>query len=160
MGILAVMLIGVGLLLGAADRYGRRRQGRGFESIGLRDALVIGLAQSAALFPGVSRSGSTIIAGLFSCMTRPVAARFSFLLGIPIIFGAGMREIITLFQDGIPPEERAIFAVGIVTAAIVGYLSIAGLLRFLQRQSTDVFVVYRVAIGVTLLLLLVTGFRA
>lgn len=160
LAILALMLIIVGLLLGVADRYGRRRAGRGFESIGLRDALIVGLAQATALFPGVSRSGSTIIAGLFSGMTRPVAARFSFLLGIPIVFGAGMREIYRLLQEGIPRDERVVFAVGIITAAIVGYISIAGLLRFLQRQSTDVFVIYRVCIGITILLLLASGFRA
>lgn len=156
---LSVMLIAVGLLLGVADRYGRRRAGRGFESIGLRDALVIGAAQATALFPGVSRSGSTIIAGLFSGLSRPVAARFSFILGIPIVFGAGMREMVALAREGIPAEERMVFAVGIVTAGIVGYLAIAGLLRFLQRSSTDVFVVYRVVIGVSMLALLAAGFR-
>jgi undecaprenyl-diphosphatase len=160
LAMLALLLLGVGLLLGVADRYGRRREGRGFESLGLRDALIVGLAQATALFPGVSRSGSTIIAGLFRGMSRPVAARFSFLLGIPIIFGAGMREVLRLFQQGIPPDERGVFAVGILTAGVVGYISIAGLLRFLQRQSTDVFVVYRVALGLMVLSLLAAGFRA
>jgi undecaprenyl-diphosphatase len=157
---LAVLLIVVGLLLGAADRYGRRHPGRSFESIGLRDALVIGLVQSTALFPGVSRSGSTIIAGLFIGLSRPVAARFSFILGIPIVFGAGTREIYNLTQEGIPADERIVFAVGVVTAAIVGYAAIAGLLRFLQRSSTDVFVLYRACLGAALLVLLVIGFRA
>ncbi|HUG15001.1 MAG TPA: undecaprenyl-diphosphatase UppP [Thermomicrobiales bacterium] len=160
LAVLAVMLIAVGLLLGAADRYGRRRSGREFEQIGLRDALLIGAAQATALFPGVSRSGSTIIAGLFSGLSRPVAARFSFILGIPVVFGAGMRELSRLARDGIAADERTIFAVGVVTAGAVGYLAIAGLLRFLQRSSTDVFVLYRVCVGVGLLTLLAAGFRA
>lgn len=160
LAMLAVMLISVGLLLGVADRYGRRGPGRTFESIGLRDALLIGVAQSTALFPGVSRSGSTIIAGLFSGLSRPVAARFSFILGVPIVFGAGMREMVNLARAGIPADERMVFAVGVLTAGCVGYLAISGLLRFLQRSSTDVFVLYRVCIGAGLLVLLLVGFRA
>ncbi|HUG13376.1 MAG TPA: undecaprenyl-diphosphate phosphatase, partial [Thermomicrobiales bacterium] len=123
------------------------------------DALIIGIAQATALFPGVSRSGSTIIAGLFSGLSRPVAARLSFILGVPIIFAAGLREMVRLARAGIPADERMVFVVGVLSAGAVGYLAISGLLRFLQRSSTDVFVLYRTLIGVSLLLLLLAGFR-
>src|SRR5690606_22153196 len=114
LALLALMLVVVGMLLGVAARYSRRNGNRAFDSIGLRDVLVIGVAQATALLPGVSRSGSTIIAGLFSGLSRPVAARFSFILGIPLVFGAGMREMYQLWQEGIPRDERAVFAVGII----------------------------------------------
>ena len=101
----------MGLLLGAADRDGRRNaqtagEERQLRQLGLRDALIVGLAQSFALLPGVSRSGSTITAG-FAGMSRPVAARFSFLLGVPIILGAGLREMLDIARDGIPAESVA-----------------------------------------------------
>ncbi len=160
----AVTMIAMGLLLGAADRFGRRSDRRGgvdreLHDLGLRDALVVGLAQSFALLPGVSRSGSTITAGLFSGMSRPVAARFSFLLGVPIILGAGLREILDVARDGIPAGERGVFVAGILSAFVVGYLAIAGLMQYLSRRSVDIFVIYRVVIGLGILMLLAVGFR-
>ncbi len=161
----AVTMIAMGLLLGAADRFGRRNGKRGgtereLHHLGLRDALVVGLAQSFALLPGVSRSGSTITAGLFSGMSRPIAARFSFLLGVPIVLGAGLREILDVARDGIPAGDRGIFAAGILSAFVVGYLAIAGLMHYLSRRSIDVFVIYRVVVGLGILMLLAVGFRA
>lgn len=149
----AVVLIVMGLLLGAADRYGRRRAGtnREFRTIGLGDALLIGCAQAFALLPGVSRSGSTITAGLFTGLSRPVAARFSFLLGVPIVLAAGLAEMTDLVREGVPANERGPFIAGVLSAAVVGYLSIAGLMRFLQHRSVDVFVIYRVVLGLFLL---------
>jgi undecaprenyl-diphosphatase len=160
----AVTMIAMGLLLGAADRFGRRSDRRGgvdreLHDLGLRDALVVGLAQSFALLPGVSRSGSTITAGLFSGMSRPVAARFSFLLGVPIILGAGLREILDVARDGIPAGERGVFVAGILSAFVVGYLAIAGLMQYLSRRSVDIFVIYRVVVGLGILMLLAVGFR-
>jgi undecaprenyl-diphosphatase len=157
----ATVLIVMGILLGAADRYGQRASvsHRPFSSITLRDALIVGCAQAFALLPGVSRSGSTITAGLFAGLSRPVAARFSFLLGVPIILAAGTVEMIDLAREGIPPNERGVFIAGVLTAAIVGYLTIAGLMRFLQQRTVDVFVIYRVVIGVTLLGLVAAGVR-
>ena len=157
--ILALLLIAMGLLLGVADRYGRRREGRDIATVGWRDALLVGCAQALALLPGVSRSGATITTGLFRGMTRADAARFSFLLGVPIILGAGLREMVDLARDGIPAGERGVFIAGVLTAAIVGYVAIAGLMRFLQHRSTDVFVIYRLGLGVSLLLLVLAGFR-
>jgi undecaprenyl-diphosphatase len=158
--LLTIMLILLGLLLGAADRYGRRNGHREVHALRLRDAVIVGVAQAFALLPGVSRSGSTITAGLFSGMSRPVAARFSFLLGVPIVFGAGMMGVLDLIREGIPAGERDAFFAGVLTAAIVGYAAVAGLMRFLQHRSTDVFVVYRVLLGVGMLILLAFGFRS
>jgi undecaprenyl-diphosphatase len=157
----ATVLILMGLLLGAADRYGKRhmRPDRDIRTIGLGDALIVGCAQAFALLPGVSRSGSTITAGLFTGLSRPVAARFSFLLGVPIVMAAGLVEMIDLAREGIPAGERGVFVAGVLTAAIVGYIAIAGLMRFLQHRSVDVFVIYRIVLGLSLLSLVAAGFR-
>jgi undecaprenyl-diphosphatase len=157
--LIAVSLMLMGVILGAADRYARRHAGRPFEELGLRESLIVGCAQVFALMPGVSRSGSTITAGLFSGMSRPVAARFSFLLGVPIVFGAGLLGLKDLWQDGIPAGERGAFIAGVISATIVGYLAIGGLLSFLQHRPVDLFVIYRVILGVLLLALVAGGFR-
>ena len=159
MVVLALLLIGMGLLLGVADRFGQRRPGRGLRQVTFLTALFVGLAQMLAIVPGASRSGSTITAGLFAGLERATAARFSFLLGVPIILGAGLKEMLDLVQEGIPASERGIFVAGVLAAAVVGYFAIAGLIRFLQHHSTDIFVVYRIALGVTLLLLIAVGVR-
>ena len=159
MVVLALLLIGMGLVLGAADRFGRRRGERKLHEVGFRTAIFVGLAQMLAIVPGVSRSGSTISAGLFAGLERATAARFSFLLGVPIILGAGSKEMIDLLREGVPAGERGIFVAGILAAAAVGYLAIAGLIRFLQRYSTDAFVVYRIVVGVSLLVLIAAGFK-
>ncbi|MCO5176388.1 MAG: undecaprenyl-diphosphatase UppP [Thermomicrobiales bacterium] len=160
MVVLALLLMGMGLLLGIADRVGRQRAGRGLQQVTFRTALLVGFAQMLAIVPGVSRSGSTITAGLFAGLERATAARFSFLLGVPIILGAGLKEMISLAGDGIPAGERGVFIAGVLTAAVVGYFAIAVLIRYLQRHSTDIFVIYRVALGIGLLLLVAGGFRA
>jgi undecaprenyl-diphosphatase len=157
--LIAVLLLGFGLLLGLADRYARRPNQREIEQLGLRDALFVGCAQVLALMPGVSRSGSTITASLFRGMSRRTAARFSFLLGVPVILGAGLKDAADLARDGIPHGERGVFLAGVLSALIVGYATVAGLMRYLQRRSTDVFVVYRVALGLSLLALVAVGFR-
>lgn len=157
--IIALVLIVVGLVLGWADRrLARSGYGVSIERISLKQALLIGVAQTLALVPGASRSGSTITAGLFVGLSRPAAARFSFLLGVPVILGAGVKQIWDLIQD--PADiEVSIFAAGMLSAGIVGYLAIAGLLRFLTRHTVDVFVVYRIIVGIGVLLVLALGVR-
>jgi len=149
--LIALVLILVALLLVLAERLATHR--RSLFSITGRDGLLIGLAQMTALIPGVSRSGSTITAGLFLGLRREAAARFSFLLGTPAILGAGLLESRKLLAAGLDPSERSTFLLGFLTAALTGYLAIAFLLRYLQRRSTLVFVGYRVLAGLVLLIL-------
>lgn len=160
----AVVLILMGLLLFAAERYGQRAaargQGRGFQQLRFRDAMLVGFAQAAALLPGVSRSGSTLTAGLFSGLERPVAARFAFLLGVPIVAAAGAKQLLDLVREGIPAGELDVFIVGVVTSAVVGYLAVAGLMQYIQRRSISVFVYYRIVVGCFILTLIAAGFRA
>lgn len=155
--LMAVMLMGVGLLLWQAERAATHR--RTIEVITMKDGVLIGLAQAVALFPGVSRSGSTITVGLFRGLRREAAARFSFLLGVPAVFGAGLIELRHLLNEGLADGEGTVFAAGIVTSAVVGYIAIAFLLRFLVRHTTLVFIVYRLAFGLLVLSLIAVGFR-
>ncbi len=152
--VIATMLIVVGLFMLWAERVGR--QVKDLKQIGPVDAIVIGLAQAlAALLPGTSRSGATITAGLFRGLTRADAARFSFLGGVPLIAAAGLLSVVDAVQAGMSGSELANFIAGAVTAAIVGFFAVSGLIRFLQKQSTLVFVIYRIAFGLFLFLLLV-----
>ena len=111
----------------------------------------MGLAQAMALIPGVSRSGSTLTAGLFLGLERAAAARFSFLLGIPAITLAGLVELKGVVSEGFAGVGAVELVVGVISAAVFSYLSIAWLLRFLQTQSTWVFIWYRLAFGVAIL---------
>ncbi len=154
--LIACALMLVGVMMAIAERVADRR--RGIEDIGFRDGILIGLAQALALFPGVSRSGSTITTGLFLGFRRESAARFSFLLGVPAVVGAAAFELRNLFENGLG-DQTAVFIAGIVTSGVVGYLSIAFLLRFLVRNSTVIFTIYRVAFGLLVLGLLVAGVR-
>ena len=138
MGIIIALL---GAALFVAERIARHI--RALQQVSLKDAIIIGCAQALALFPGVSRSGATITAGLALGFEREAAARFSFLLSAPIIAGAGAKSVFNLARDGIASSELIFFGVGFVSAAISGYLCIKFLLRFLQRNSTDLFVYYR-----------------
>lgn len=149
MGSIAVVSIVMALLLALAEVVGRRR--RNLEAVRPVDGVLVGLAQALALVPGVSRSGSTLTASLFDGWERAAAARFSFLLGIPAITLAGLVELKSALGSsasggGIP------LLVGIVSAAVVSWLAIAWLLRFLQRHSTWVFVGYRLLFGLGILL--------
>ena len=150
--VIATMLIVVGIVLWVAERLGQRTK----EIPGMRwtDALVIGIAQALAIIPGTSRSGATITAGLFRGLERDDAARFSFLAGMPLILGAGSKSLFDVIQEGTEASELWLYLIGGVSAAIVGFLTIWGLLRFLQRQSTLVFTVYRIAFGLFLFLML------
>ena len=150
---IATMLIVVGLVLFAAERVAH--QCKTIQGMAWLDALMVGMAQAVALIPGTSRSGATITAGLFRGLQRADAARFSFLAGMPLILAAGLSSVADVVQEGMSSDEVVNFLAGGVAAAIVGFVTIWGLLRFLQRQSTFVFVVYRVVFGLFLFLMLV-----
>jgi len=146
---IGVVSIVMGLLLGLAERWGSRR--RVLSDVVVRDGWLVGLAQTLALIPGVSRSGSTLTAALFDGWKRSEAARFSFLLGIPAISLAGLVELKDAFSA--PATGGALpLLVGIISSAVVSWLAIAWLLRFLQNHSTWWFVGYRVFFGLGVIL--------
>lgn len=151
--LIAGLLILFAVFLECAERLGKQK--RGTEEITWIDALSVGLAQVLSLFPGVSRSGSTIMAGLFSGLKRDVAARFSFLLSIPAILGSGLLQLKqalgTMTFGG---QEMTALFVATAVAGISGYAAIAFLLKFLQTRTTTVFVVYRIILGIGLLTIL------
>ena len=155
--LLAIALMLLGLMLALAERVAVHR--RPIEDVTLRDGLLIGMAQALALFPGVSRSGSTITAGLFLGFRREAAARFSFLIGVPAIVGAAVLEIRNLINNGLSSDEAQVFATGIITSGIVGYIAIAFMLRFLVSHTTRIFILYRLLLGLLVLGLLATGLR-
>ncbi len=140
-----------GLLLWWADRAGKRL--RPDSAIGIRDALLIGVAQAVALVPGVSRSGITMTAGLLLGLTREGAARFSFLLSIPVIVLSGGLTLIELTQAGMVIHAAMPLMLGFAVSAISAYLCIKYLLIYLERHGMGVFVVYRVVLGVVILAL-------
>src|SRR5262245_24157946 len=148
--VIATALIFVGVLMVVIDRYASGRDGRGLSTITLSDAILIGLAQTLALVPGVSRSGATILMALLLGFARSDAARFSFLLSIPAVAGAGILEARKAFVE-LGSEAIPALAVGIGVAAVVGYASIAWFLRWLGSHELIGFAVYRVVAGVALL---------
>jgi undecaprenyl-diphosphatase len=151
---IAILLILFGLLLGYADRRPERES---LEQVGARQGLWVGLAQVLSLAPGVSRSGITITAGRFLGLDRDSAARFSFLLLAPVTAGAVVYKGYKAISEGLPPDVAGPMIVGTAAAAISGYLAIAGLLALVRRHSYDIFVVYRVMVGVGVLILIATG---
>jgi undecaprenyl-diphosphatase len=148
---IAIASIVMSLLLALAEKVGSHR--RPFEKLRWQDGVMMGLAQAMAIIPGVSRSGSTLTAGLFINLERAAAARFSFLLGIPAITLAGLVELKDAFKAGISGETVLPLIIGVVSAAIVSYLAIAWLLKYLQRNSTWIFVWYRLAFGLVILIM-------
>jgi len=153
--VIAVMMIVVAVLLLIAERVGRRE--RSMEQLGISDALAVGGAQVLALIPGSSRSGSTIMGGLFAGLTRETAARFSFLLSIPAIAASGLlelKEAVTKLPDG----TYLPLVVATIVSGLVGYASIWFLLRFLRTHSTAVFIIYRLILGVAIIVGLVSGY--
>ena len=141
----AGFLLATGLLLIVSERLGRRE--RGEEQLQWLDALFIGLGQAVAIAPGISRSGATIGVGLLRGMRREAAARFSFLLAIPVVLGAGLVEVAQLVASGPAEGEWLTLALGFITAAASGYLSIRFLLRYLRRRSLYLFALYCCAAG-------------
>jgi undecaprenyl-diphosphatase len=146
---IAIASIVMSLLLGLAEILGKRQ--RDFENLTMKDGLLMGLAQSLSLIPGVSRSGSTLTAGLFIGLQRETAARFSFLLGIPAITLAGLVELKDFLDQGIVDAGIASLVVGVISSAVFSYLAIAGLLRFLKTHSNWVFIWYRLIFGILIL---------
>ncbi len=147
MGIIIAILGGLLFLAEKLAKHIRR-----MDHLTLKDAILIGCSQALAIFPGVSRSGSTITAGLGVGLERETAARFSFLLSAPIIAGAGLKSLWNIYKGihagTIAGAELALFPIGFVAAAVSGYFCIKYLLRFLQQNSTNVFVFYRWALAV------------
>jgi undecaprenyl-diphosphatase len=152
--VIATMMVVVALLLLVAEKVGRRR--KGIEELGVGDALAVGFAQVLALIPGASRSGSTIMGGLFAGEQRETAARFSFLLSIPAITASGLLELKEAVHR-LPAGSAAPLAVATVISGIIGYASIWFLLRYLREHSTFVFIGYRLLVGALILLLLFAG---
>jgi undecaprenyl-diphosphatase len=153
---IAILLIGFGLLLWHADR---RPQDKGLDRVRLRYGLYIGLAQALALAPGVSRSGVTITMGRYLHLTRDTAARVSFLLLVPVTLGAGIVKTLEAINEGLPDGVAGPMIAGTIAAAISGYAAIAWLLALVRRHSYDVFVIYRVLVGILILGLIATGVR-
>lgn len=146
LGSIAIFSIVMSILLGLAEKLGKRQ--KTFAELTTKDGILMGIAQALAIIPGVSRSGSTLTAGLFMGLERAAAARFSFLLGIPAITLAGLVELkeVKFSEIGLLPV-----IVGIISAALVSYASIAWLIKFLKTQNTWIFVWYRLAFGVAIL---------
>jgi undecaprenyl-diphosphatase len=151
--IIGCTLIALGILLLIADRGSR--QTRRIADLGPRDAAIIGVAQACALVPGVSRSGATLTAGLFLGLERAAAARYSFLLSVPAVVLSGLYELKDVGGEGAPGFVPT--AVATVCALIAGYAAIAFLLRYLSTHTTGLFVGYRVALGVLVLVLTASG---
>lgn len=152
---IAIASIVMALLLALAEKLSVHK--RGFLDLKKRDGILMGLAQSLALIPGVSRSGSTITAGLFLNLERSTAARFSFLLGIPAITLAGLVELKDVLAGGINNELMVPLVVGVISSAVFSYAAIAWLIRFLQRNDTWIFVWYRLIFGVWILVMTALG---
>jgi undecaprenyl-diphosphatase len=150
--VVATMLIVIGLVMLVAERIGTRS--RPISRMAWLDAAFVGLAQALALIPGTSRSGATISAGLLRGLKRADAARFSFLAGMPLVLGAGLKSLYEVVSEGMSRHEVSLFVAGGISAAVVGFITIWGLLRFLESRSTMVFVVYRVAFGLFLFTML------
>jgi undecaprenyl-diphosphatase len=153
--VVGIACIVMALLLGLAELIARHQ--RSIERVGLLDCLVVGIAQVGALIPGVSRSGSTLTAALFLGFKREEAARFSFLLGLPAIALAGLKELAELRHAGLDAHGWLVLAVGLVIGSLSAFVAIGGLLRILERFSAWPFAVYRAFIGAVLLAGVATG---
>ena len=150
--VMATMLIGVGLLMWAAERAGRRK--RDLATLDLKDASIIGLAQALAIVPGTSRSGITITSALFRGFDREAAARFSFLLSTPAIAAAAAKAVYELVKHGgLGPDMRLPFFVGIAVSALTGCVVIAWFMRFMRGGTLLFFVGYRLVFGALVLVL-------
>jgi len=153
--VIATMMIVVAILLMIAELVGKRDHA--MDQLGVGDALAVGFAQVLALMPGSSRSGSTIMGGLFAGQTRETAARFSFLLSIPAIAASGLLELKEAMEK-LPAGSYGSLAVATVVSGVVGYASIWFLLRYLRTHSTGVFIGYRVIVGGLILIALASGY--
>jgi len=151
--VITTMVIVVAILLHIAETYAKRARLRDFEQLTVMDAIVIGLGQCLALIPGSSRSGSTIMPALFRKIDRPTAARYSFLLSIPAVGGAGVLELLHE-RHHLASLGWTSIIVAIVVAFVSGYASIWFLLRYLKTHTTHVFIYYRYVLGIVMIALL------
>ncbi len=149
--IIGAALIVIALFMWAAEWLSRRNETLG--QVTLLDSILVGISQAVAVIPGISRSGVTMSTGLFRGMTRETAARFSFLLSTPIIAGAALKKGLEIRHEGLTPEMRLPFLLGIVVSGLVGYSVIAWLIRYLERRTFKPFIVYRLVLGVIVLAL-------
>lgn len=149
--VIGLAMIVVAILMWLAERT--RSSKPNLEDVSFIDAIVVGVAQAFAVIPGVSRSGVTMTAGLFRGMSRETTARFSFLLSTPLIAGAVLKKGLEIRHQGIPPDMRMPFIVGVIVSGLVGYLVIGVLIRYLELRTFKIFVVYRLALGVLVLAL-------
>ncbi len=152
--VIATMMIVVALFLVIAEVVSKKQ--RRMQDLGVGDALGMGFAQCLALIPGSSRSGSTIMAGLFAGETRETAARFSFLLSMPAVAASGLLELKEALHR-LPHGSLTTLAVGTIISGIVGYASIWFLLRYLRTHTTGVFIGYRLIVGAAILIMLLNG---
>lgn len=149
---IAVMLISVAIIMYAADKKISRRSSKSKESlynVKFTDALLVSLSQVVALFPGTSRSGISISAGLFRGLSRSQATRFSFLLSIPLIIGAGIFKTVDVFNDRLLSLD--VLLIGFATSFIIGFMAIKFLLSIINKWGLSIFVIYRILLGITLL---------
>jgi undecaprenyl-diphosphatase len=153
--VIGIASICMSLLLGLAEKIARHR--RKFSEITVRDGIIVGIAQAFALIPGVSRSGATLTAGLFCGMQRETAARFSFLLGLPAITLAGLFELRVLVKAGLSSEGWLTLLIGLTFAGFTAFVAIYGLLHYLERRSTWIFVWYRFIFGAAIVAAIATG---
>ena len=149
LSVIGYACLAMAALLALAERICRHN--RDISQMRLRDALIVGIAQVGALIPGVSRSGSTLTAAMFLNLRREEAARFSFLLGLPAIALAGLKELVVLWHAHIPAEAWSLLLVGLLVASLSAFAAIWGLMRFLERFSTWPFIIYRALLGIFLL---------
>ena len=154
--IIGISLILFGIVMGIADRtLGRRR----VEDFRAKDALLVGAAQALALNPGTSRSGITMTAGRFLGFDRDAAVRISFVMSIPVIFGAVVFKFGGLISDGIPEGLAVPLVVGIISSGLSGWLAVWGTIRIVRTRSFMPFVIYRIVLGIIVLVLVFTGAR-
>ncbi len=155
--LVCINLILIGLLMIMAERYAKRKykHTERLTEVKLSQAMIMGCAQAVALVPGVSRSGSTITAGLFAGLDRVAATRFSFLLAIPITFGAILKVLLSE-PDAAQKLTSGVFVAGIISALISGLFAIRFLIRYLSKHSLATFAYYRIGLGTIILLLLAT----
>jgi undecaprenyl-diphosphatase len=156
--IIAVMMIVFAGVMYAVDRLARLQ--RGIANAKFGDAVILGFAQAVALIPGVSRSGITIVTGMGLKFTREAAARYSFLMSIPIVGGAAAYKALEAAKEGLPAGMALPFAVGTLTAALSGFAAVWFLLAYLKRHDLTPFVIYRLVVGVAILIVIATGVRS
>ncbi len=155
--LICIMMIVFAIVMFVADRIARLD--RHMDDLRWPGALGIGVAQAVALSPGVSRSGITMVVGLFLGLDREAAARYSFLLSVPVVGGAAVLKLAELAKDGMPAGMAGSFAVGMVAAAVSGFAAIWFLLGYLRRHTFTIFVVYRLVVSVALLVIIAAGLR-